>query len=154
MTAGDKIRQKRLRRQAWHRSPVPAALVGEFTESEHAIITIVVDTIRRAGGEPCALCPADIVTQAGAGEGCYQSALRKARGFGMLATERRGQHYVARILWVEDPEDIKRELGRALAEELAREVGDFDDQVEIGRDVWASRGFQPATSRRPSRRTR
>jgi hypothetical protein len=55
----------RRRRQAWQNSPVPAALTAEFSEGEHAVITVMADMIKRSGGGPCALCRADVMKQRG-----------------------------------------------------------------------------------------
>jgi hypothetical protein len=88
--------RKRRRRAAWRASPLPDGLFGKFTEGEGAIITVIVDTIRRAGG-PCALCRAAIAKQAGTGASTYARALRKAHNLGLLATELHGKNRLIRL---------------------------------------------------------
>jgi hypothetical protein len=87
---------KRRRRQARHASLLPDASIGKFTEGEYAIVTVIVDTINRAGG-PCALCSAAIAKQAGTGASTYTRAMRKAHDLGLLATELHGKNRLTRL---------------------------------------------------------
>ena len=76
------------RRRLARASPVPPELVDQFTQGEHAVITVVAGEIQRAGA--CQWCLARIGAVAGVCETLVRNAIRKARNVGLLfSMERR-----------------------------------------------------------------
>jgi hypothetical protein len=82
--------RKRRRRQWYHAAQVPDVLVGKFTAGELAAVGAAIDTIKRAGGRPCALRRTQIANQAGVSTTTYDKAMRKARDLGLLKRTRQG----------------------------------------------------------------
>jgi hypothetical protein len=90
-------RRRRLARQ----SPVPPELVGEFTQGEHAVMTVVAGEIQRRG--LCAWYLDKIAAIAGVCRSLARNAMRKGRKFGLLYSEerrRRGQKSLSNIIRV------------------------------------------------------
>jgi hypothetical protein len=87
------------RRKLARQSPVPPQHVHEFTQGQHAAITVVVGEIRRVGF--CDWCIAKIGAVAGICETLVREAMRKARDLGLLSSEqrpRKGQKSLTNIV--------------------------------------------------------
>jgi hypothetical protein len=87
------------RRRLARASPVPPELVDQFTQGEHAVITVVAGEIARAGA--CTWCLARIAAIAGVCETLVRGAMRKARNRGLLFSierRRRGQKSLTNIV--------------------------------------------------------
>src|SRR3954464_11295224 len=88
----DKIASLERRRRLARASPVPPELVDQFTQGEHAVITVVAGEIARAGA--CTWCLDRIAAIAGVCKTLVRDAIRKARSVGLLYSverRRRGQ---------------------------------------------------------------
>jgi hypothetical protein len=89
------------RRRLARVSPVPKEHWGEFTTSQHAVITVTIDEVQRSGW--CALCIDAIAAKAGTCRTIVRMAWRKARNLGLLfVTERRrrGQKSLTNVVRV------------------------------------------------------
>jgi hypothetical protein len=75
------------RRKLARQSPVPPQHAHEFTQGQHAAITVVVGQIRRAGF--CDWCIAKIGAVAGVCETLVRTAMHKGRELGLLSSEQR-----------------------------------------------------------------
>ncbi len=97
----DKIASLERRQRLARTSPVPPDLVDQFTQGEHAVITVVAGEIARAGA--CTWCLDRIAAVAGVCKTLVREALRKARNVGLLFSierRRRGQKSLANIVRV------------------------------------------------------
>jgi hypothetical protein len=89
------------RRRLARASPVPPELVDQFTQGEHAVITVVAGEIARAGA--CTWCLDRIAAVAGVCKTLARDAIRKARNVGLLFSierRRRGQKSLTNIVRV------------------------------------------------------
>jgi hypothetical protein len=89
------------RRRLARASPVPPELVDQFTQGEHAVITVVAGEIQRAGA--CTWCLDRIAAVAGVCKTLVRDAIRKARNVGLLfSIERRrgGQKSLTNVVRV------------------------------------------------------
>jgi hypothetical protein len=89
------------RRRLARASPVPPELVDQFTQGEHAVITVVAGEIARAGA--CTWCLARIAAIAGVCPTLVRNAMRKARNVGLLFSierRRRGQKSLTNVVRV------------------------------------------------------
>lgn len=89
------------RRRLARASPVPPELVHQFTQGEHAVITVVAGEIARAGA--CTWCLDRIAAVAGVCKTLARDAIRKARNVGLLFSverRRRGQKSLTNIVRV------------------------------------------------------
>jgi hypothetical protein len=87
------------RRKLARQSPVPPQHAHEFTQGQHAAITVVVGEIRRAGF--CDWCIAKIGAVAGVCETLVRTAMHKGRELGLLSSEqrpRKGQKSLTNIV--------------------------------------------------------
>jgi hypothetical protein len=87
------------RRRMARASPVPPELVDQFTQGEHAVMTVVAGEIQRAGR--CDWCLARIAAIAGVCETLVRNAIHKARDVGLLFSverRRRGQKSLTNIV--------------------------------------------------------
>lgn len=112
------------RRRLARASPVPPELVDQFTQGEHAALTVVCGEIQRCG--LCAWCLAKIGAIAGVCRDVVRSAMRKARALGLLHSEerrRRGQKSLANIVRV-----LRRSWGRWLKRIGVRKFGTTTDK--------------------------
>jgi len=89
------------RRRLARASPVPPELVDKFTQSEHAVITVITGEIQRCGA--CAWPHAKTAALAGTCRTIVKTALRKARDHALLFVKerrRRGQKSLTNIVSV------------------------------------------------------
>jgi hypothetical protein len=87
------------RRKLARQSPVPPQHTHEFTQGQHAAITVVVGEIRRVGF--CDWCIAKIGAVAGVCETLVRTAMHKGRELGLLSSEqrpRKGQKSLTNIV--------------------------------------------------------
>jgi hypothetical protein len=75
------------RRKLARQSPVPPQHTHEFTQGEHAVMTVAVGQIRRVGF--CDWCIARMAAVAGVCETLVRTALHKGRALGLLSSEQR-----------------------------------------------------------------
>lgn len=75
------------RRRLARASPVPPELVHEFTQAEHAALTVICGEVTRCG--VCTWCLDKIAAIAGTCRTVVKSALRKARANGLLHRQER-----------------------------------------------------------------
>jgi hypothetical protein len=99
--SSDKIASIERRRRLARASPVPPELVDQFTQGEHAVITVVAGEIARAGA--CTWCLDRIAAISGVCKTLVRNAMRKARAVGLLFSierRRRGQKSLTNIVRV------------------------------------------------------
>jgi hypothetical protein len=80
---------------------VPPELIDQFTQGEHAVITVVAGEIARAGA--CTWCLDRIAAVAGVCKTLARAAIRKARNVGLLFSierRRRGQKSLTNVVRV------------------------------------------------------
>ena len=97
----DKVASIERRRRLARASPVPPELVDQFTQGEHAVITVVAGEIQRAGA--CTWCLDRIAAVSGVCKTLVRNAMRKARNVGLLFSierRRRGQKSLTNIVRV------------------------------------------------------
>jgi hypothetical protein len=97
----DKVASIARRRRLARASPVPPELVDQFTQGEHAVITVVAGEIQRAGA--CTWCLDRIAAISGVCKTLARKAIRKARNVGLLYSierRRRGQKSLTNIVRV------------------------------------------------------
>jgi hypothetical protein len=88
ITGPKKVAAIERRRRLARASPVPPELVDQFTQGEHAVITVVAGEIQRAGR--CDWCLDRIAAIAGVCKTLVRNAMRKGRAVGLLfSLERR-----------------------------------------------------------------
>jgi hypothetical protein len=113
------------RRRLARASPVPPELVDQFTQGEHAVITVVAGEIARAGA--CTWCLARIAAIAGVCETLVRNAIRKARNVGLLFSierRRRGQKSLTNIVRV-----LRRSWGAWLQRIGCRKTKSTSDKI-------------------------
>jgi hypothetical protein len=89
------------RRRLARSYPVPPELVDQFTQGEHAVITVVAGEIQRSGA--CIWCLDRIAAISGVCKTLARGAIRKARNVGLLFSverRRRGQKSLTNIVRV------------------------------------------------------
>jgi hypothetical protein len=99
ITGPKKVAAIERRRRLARASPVPPELVDQFTQGEHAVITVVAGEIQRAGA--CTWCVARIAAVAGVCEQLVRNAMHKARDVGLMFSmerRRRGQKSLTNIV--------------------------------------------------------
>jgi hypothetical protein len=87
------------RRRLARASPVPPELVDQFTQGEHAVLTVVAGEIARAGA--CTWCLDRIAAVSGVCKTLARDAIRKARAVGLLFSverRRRGRKSLTNIV--------------------------------------------------------
>jgi hypothetical protein len=97
----DKVASIARRRRLARASPVPPELVDQFTQGEHAVITVVAGEIARAGA--CTWCLDRVAAVAGVCKTLARAAIRKARNVGLLYSmerRRRGQKSLTNVVKV------------------------------------------------------
>lgn len=117
------------RRRLARASPVPPELVDNFTQGEHAVITVVAGEIQRAGA--CMWCLARIAAIAGVCPTLVRVAIRKARNVGLLFSverRRRGQKSLTNIVRV-----LRRSWGAWLTRIGCRKAQSTTDRFRSNR---------------------
>jgi hypothetical protein len=113
------------RRRLARASPVPPELVHEFTQGEHAVLTVVCGEIQRVG--LCAWFMAKIAAVAGVSKSLVRNALRKASDLGLLHKEerrRRGQKSLTNIVRV-----LRRSWGHWLRRIGCKKFGSTSNKI-------------------------
>jgi hypothetical protein len=113
------------RRRLARASPVPPELVDQFTQGQHAVITVVAGEIQRAGA--CTWCLDRIAAISGVCKTLARDAIRKARNVGLLYSmerRRRGQKSLTNIVRV-----LRRSWGAWLNRIASRKMESTTDKV-------------------------
>jgi hypothetical protein len=134
----NKVASIERRRRLARASPVPPELVDQFTQGEHAVITVVAGEIQRAGA--CTWCLDRIAAVAGVCKTLAREAIRKARNVGLLFSierRRRGQKSLTNIVRV-----LRRSWGAWLQRVGCRKLESTTDVDSKTRATGAVESFE------------